>query len=386
VKDLGLWILDFGSWILDPGLGGRRRLGSTAAAPRGGRRRRRACGCRAGLTALFLVALLPGCHPKPPPEPEAVRDVVQRGPLKLVVTAAPPKVQVGDPVTITVNLDTPEGYTVTLPAESAFGDLGAKQTDAYDARPAATGVAWQRTFAFEPIASGPLEIPSLVVKYAHAAPGTQPTTAPATQPVQNELASAALKIEVLSALTAQDNPSSPRDITGTLLPPIPPLKPWQWALIVSAVLVLAAAGLWAYKRIRRRLSRPPPPVLPEIWALRALEALAREDWFTAGQFREYYYRLTEIVRSYIERKFTLAASEMTTEEFLNTLAHDRGALPYDAERLRVFLEACDLVKYAAARPRREDGDAVLGTARAFVHATAAAHAQTSLRVPSGAAA
>ena len=78
------------------------------------------------------------------------------------------------------------------------------------------------------------------------------------------------------------------------------------------------------------------------------------------------------MRGYIERKFALAAPEMTTEEFLLTLARDRGALPYDSGRLRDFLEVCDLVKYAAVRPARDDAEQVLGTARAFVHATAAA--------------
>ena len=46
--------------------------------------------------------------------------------------------------------------------------------------------------------------------------------------------------------------------------------------------------------------------------------------------------------------------------------------PYDASRLSDFLQACDLVKYAALRPRGEDADQALGTARVFIDATAAA--------------
>jgi hypothetical protein len=118
--------------------------------------------------------------------------------------------------------------------------------------------------------------------------------------------------------------------------------------------------------------RPPPPILPEVWALRALAELASYDWVEYARVREYYYRLTEIVRSYVERKFGLAAPDRTTEEFLGMLARRRSALPYDAQRLRDFLEACDVVKYAALEPRREDADGALATARAFVHATAAA--------------
>ncbi len=63
---------------------------------------------------------------------------------------------------------------------------------------------------------------------------------------------------------------------------------------------------------------------------------------------------------------------MTTEEFLAALARDQQALPYDARRLETFLAACDFVKYAGFRPGRADAESVLSTARAFVHATAAA--------------
>ncbi|RMF81630.1 MAG: hypothetical protein D6744_06940 [Planctomycetota bacterium] len=107
-------------------------------------------------------------------------------------------------------------------------------------------------------------------------------------------------------------------------------------------------------------------------AMRELAELSSGDHFERGAVREFYYRLSEIVRVYIERKFGLAAPEMTTEEFLVRLARDRSAVPYDADRLRAFLEECDRVKYAAYEPRREDGEQSISAARAFVDATAAA--------------
>lgn len=236
-------------------------------------------------------------------------------------------------------------------------------------------MVWRRTLSFEPAAAGPLEIPSLTVICR------RPPTAAETQPVvERELVSGPLKLDVQSNLAADDSITNPRDITGTLLPPAKPWPWWVWAAVVTGALGAAALVCAAARALVRRANRPPPPVLPEVWALRALEALAATDWLGSGRAREFYYRLTEIVRVYIERKFGLAAAEMTTEEFLAALARDRRALPCDAVRLGVFLEACDFVKYAALRPRREDADAVLGTARAFIHATAAAGA-----APSGAA-
>jgi hypothetical protein len=210
------------------------------------------------------------------------------------------------------------------------------------------------------------------VKYARRAP--QAETQPAAE---GELVSDALKLDVRTALTDADKPDRPRDITGSLLPPRPPLPWWLWLLIVGAAVVLLAAGYAVYRTLRRWAARPPPPILPEVWALRALAELGTYDWVARGQARDYYYRLTEIIRQYIERKFGLAAPEMTTEEFLVTLARNKGALPYDVDRLHDFLEACDWVKYAALQPRREDAEGALATARAFVHATAAAASPTA---------
>ena len=191
------------------------------------------------------------------------------------------------------------------------------------------------------------------------------------------MATGTLELEVLSALTTQDSIQSPRDITATLTAPPRKWTAAEWTALGAAIAVAFALLYVVYRLIRRRLSRPKPPILPEIWAFRALAELEKSDWFAKGRVREYYYRLSEVVRSYIELKFAVAAPEMTTEEFLVTLARDASRLPYDSGRLRAFLEACDIVKYAAFTPRGEDADDALRSARAFVDATAAAARQSA---------
>ena len=241
-----------------------------------------------------------------------------------------------------------------------------------DPRPAADGgLDWRQSFVIEPFRSGELQIPALTIKYAR-----KPADPDAEPRYEHELTAKSLQVTVRSALTTQDSVQQPRDITGTLLPPRPPMSPWRMGLIAGVVAGVLAAAYAAYRLIRRRRSRPPPPVLPEVWALAALTELAGLDWFERGRVREYYYRLTEIVRRYIERQFGLAAPEMTTQEFLSTLARNRAALPYDTERLRAFLETCDIVKYAAYHPLPQDAEEAMRAARAFINATAVAVRQT----------
>ncbi len=353
-------------------------------------------GTRRIAASMALLIILGGCSHKPPPEPESVSDTMQRGPLKLVVTAQPKDVWVGDPITLRLDVHTPEGTVVEFPQaeeiggpeeskSAAAGGSGAKggpspapgeeaPTVAVDVqggpprdpRPAADGgLDWSQTFTITPLTSGVLEIPPLTVKYA-----AKPTAAEKPD-FEQELVAGTLKIEVRSALTTQDSVARPRQITEPLLPPFR-LTGRAWLAVAAGVVGLALLIVLIAWLIRRRIRRPAQPILPEVWALRQFAILAGSDWIEAGRAREYYYELTYIVRTYIELKFGLAAPEMTTEEFLNTLAHNRGALPYDAYKLREFLEACDIVKYAAFDPSRIDAEQALGTARAFVDATAAA--------------
>jgi hypothetical protein len=327
--------------------------------------RRTACWIWAGL----LAAVLGGCGRAPaPPDADVVRQSNERGPIKFEVTARPKEVWLGDPIEIDLQVHTPEDYVVEFPTAKDLGDLSIRGEEAPDPRPAPEGgLEWRHVFRVESLSSGTLEIPELSAKY-----GRKPEDADETIHFENELQTERLKIEVRSALTTQDSLLHPRDITGTLSP-----KPSLKRVVLKAVLIavsvaaIAGAGVLAWLWLRRR-RRNVPPVAPELLALQALEQLGRRDWIEVGRARDYYYELTEIVRAYIERKFSLAAPEMTTEEFLNALARKPGALPYDSYRLRAFLEACDLVKYAAFSPLRTDADQALMTARAFVHETAAA--------------
>ena len=320
------------------------------------------------MSAGLISALLGGCSRAPAPDEDVVRQSKERGPVKFEVTARPKEVWLGDPIEIVLQVHTPDDYVVEFPAAKDLPDVPIRGEEAADPRPAPEGgLEWRHVFRVESYTSGTLEIPELTAKY-----GRKPKQPDNEIRFQNELQTEPLKIEVRSALTTQDTLLHPRDITGTLSPRRSLKDLIASALKTGAVVgVVGAAAIAAWILWRRRRQNV-PPVAPELLALQALEQLGRRDWIELGRARDYYYELTEIVRAYIERKFSLAAPEMTTEEFLNALARKPAALPYDTYRLRAFLEACDLVKYAAFSPQRSDADQALMTARAFVHETAAA--------------
>ncbi|MBW7905984.1 MAG: hypothetical protein LC135_10640 [Phycisphaerae bacterium] len=331
-----------------------------------GVRARGAAAARCILPAAALAAvLLHGCSRAAPPTPESLQSTVERGPLRLSAAVSPRQAWVGDAITIELRLHTPDEYVATLPDPNALGALRVIDASEAACRPAAEGgLLWSRRYRVESLLSGELEIPPLVARYARVVDGRAPAA------LDQELATESLRVEVLSALTTQDSVAAPRDITGTIVPPRPPLPAWMVAALALAALAgLGVIGLGAWLVVRW-LSRPPPPLTPEQWALQELGRLASAGLVAAGRPREHYYRMSEIVRTYIERRFGLAAPEMTTEEFMQSLSDRRAALPFDRDSLAAYLAAIDLVKYAALAPAPADAEQAMQKAVAFIRGTA----------------
>lgn len=67
-----------------------------------------------------------------------------------------------------------------------------------------------------------------------------------------------------------------------------------------------------------------------------------------------FIRLTDLVRSYLERRFGLPATRHTTQEFIEDISRNGNFLP-EAQKpfLRNFLAAADQVKFALARAEKE---------------------------------
>ena len=88
-----------------------------------------------------------------------------------------------------------------------------------------------------------------------------------------------------------------------------------------------------------------------------------------GLVTEFYFRLSMIVRVYIERRFDLMAPEWTTQEFL-VQTQRSDVLPFEhRSTLGGFLEACDMVKFALHEPPEVEITIAFATAREFVDQT-----------------
>ena len=138
---------------------------------------------------------------------------------------------------------------------------------------------------------------------------------------------------------------------------------WRWLLVLVAVLALAY-WLWKRRQSTDPISTPPPPTPYEL-AIRALQQLREEN----PPVQEFYTRLSDIVRHYLEGRFHLHAPEQTTEEFLYEVSENNVLTQEHKDLLGSFLQESDLVKFARHHPEQSDMQRALEAAEKFVRDT-----------------
>jgi hypothetical protein len=95
--------------------------------------------------------------------------------------------------------------------------------------------------------------------------------------------------------------------------------------------------------------------------------LLAENLPSRGLVKEFYLRLTGIVRQYVEDTTGIRAPEQTTEEFLRDMRSRAVFPPERSARLAEFLEAADLIKYAGQQPAEGQIDHAIARAQEFVN-------------------
>ena len=109
-----------------------------------------------------------------------------------------------------------------------------------------------------------------------------------------------------------------------------------------------------------------PPLAPHEWAARELDRIEALHLPEAGEVERFHTLLSDVVRAYLERRFSLPASQQTTAEFLEKLGQEPALSAEQRKQVGAFLERCDLVKFAGVRPTPEEGRQMIGQARELV--------------------
>ncbi|HYI02850.1 BatD family protein [Hyalangium sp.] len=172
--------------------------------------------------------------------------------------------------------------------------------------------------------------------------------------VSQSVAVPGMQVEVLPVLP-KDADEQGASLFDFQPPAEVPIRSWRLLYILAGVL---AAGLLAWGLVKW-LRRPRPqvvavkPLAPlDVRTRKALDALKREELPAKGHVKDFYFRLSEILRGYLGERYGFEALECTTPELIASLRKLRTpGLP--EEPLMRFISESDMVKYAKAEASPE---------------------------------
>ena len=183
----------------------------------------------------------------------------------------------------------------------------------------------------------------------------------------NELALKVVEVEVDT--TQMNRFFGPKDVQDN------PFLWSEWSLpfwLSVLMLVLLAVCYYLYLRLRDNKPiithiRIVKRLLPHQKAMQEIEQIKADKMVASENSKEYYTKLTDTLRKYIEERYGFSAMEMTSSEIIErlTASQDQKAL----DELRELFTTADLVKFAKYSTLINENDKNLVSAIDFINQT-----------------
>lgn len=141
--------------------------------------------------------------------------------------------------------------------------------------------------------------------------------------------------------------------------------------ILAIIIVLAIAGYLIYLVTRKKNpfeTANAKTIPPYEKAIADLNALRNEKLCEQGRERDFYTRLTDILRIYLHGRFGINAMEMTSTQIRHSLQSNEGTR-LSKQYMDQVLEIADFVKFAKVRPLPDDNVKAFNSAMQFVEDT-----------------
>lgn len=155
-------------------------------------------------------------------------------------------------------------------------------------------------------------------------------------------------------------------------PPVDLPANYFWLFVVLGLFFIVAVVFIArWLKAKMAMPKAVPVIIRPAWEIanEELAALEKENLPAAGKIEEYFVRLSAIIRHYLERRFSVSAPDMTTDEFL---VHVRTMAVLDLQQkdsLKEFLTLSDMVKFARYSSTSKEMDNALTVAKRLITET-----------------
>lgn len=292
-----------------------------------------------------------------------IHKTAERGPITVHLDIDKTELTIADRLNLTLTALIDEDYEVKLPG---FGEkleqFGIK--DYHTSQPELTEnnrTRISRSYVLEPFLSGEYTIPAMKISFQKKNTADAPL---------HEIETEALTVHVSSLLPENFEKMTLHDIRP---PRSLPRSNTIWFWAGGLLLFFLGSGITGFLIIRKKNLGKDRTMIRKIpaheQAFGELQALVAEDLVEKGKIKEFYQKISDILRRYIENRFNLRAPEQTTEEFLSQIRTKNDFDDAHKTLLKNFLTHCDLVKFARHQPETEDIQKTFDSCKAFILGT-----------------
>ncbi|MDD4872365.1 MAG: hypothetical protein PHR77_17575 [Kiritimatiellae bacterium] len=285
---------------------------------------------------------------------------MSKGSIQVTVIVDPQVIRIDKDVILTVKISAPSEIEVTMPAmEDRL--RGFIQNGMLDKEPVnhSGKITYERQLLLTPVISDEYRLAPFPIVYVDKGKSPAATGWFASKPI------------IFDTAPIIDGKAN-KDINVSMQP-IWIYPPFKTVALYFLLFTAGIAGLFLIwkllKKVRRQIQLM--RMSPKERALEELAELLAKNLVEKSLVKEFYLELTMIVRRYIERAHSIRAPEQTTEEFLAAVTNDVRFSHEVITRLKSFLEAADLVKFAAYHPETNAITRATDTARGYVETDAA---------------
>lgn len=275
------------------------------------------------------------------------------------------KIYIGDQIKYTITVDKPSGMKISLPVLrdtvcKNIEILSGPHTDSSSAQNGRTRIIQKY----------------LVTSFDSGYYKAKPVYAEArTSEGLKRFYSGYSAIDVMRVhLAPADTASKYYDIIKPYSAPITLAEILPWILIAILAGVVVWGAIILIRKYRKKTEENTPYIPPDpahVIAFRELEQLRNEQLWQKGETKKYYTRLTEILRQYLENRYSVLSLELTTAETLDALLKTGFRKNGSFDALKSVLTGADLVKFAKYSPVPEENDTHYQSSWDFVMATKA---------------
>ncbi len=263
------------------------------------------------LLSCGIIFSCAGCRKGPAAKNEKIEFEIDkeypRGPLTAHVRIDKAKINIAQTLTLQLEAAIEPGYEVKMPTvEKVLENFGIVDWDNLgDKLDENNNIVKRYRYRLEPFLSGTYPIPAFAFEFYDVNSPEEKKYKLTTEPID---------IEVASLLGEQRAELKIADIEGVVEMPAKASYRWIWVL---CIVVIGSGIIVTWLLLRRKKAREIIRIFKpahEI-AYDRLRALVEQKLVETGKIKEFYEQISDILRHYIEHRFTLHAPERTTEQF-----------------------------------------------------------------------